>query len=66
MKSLKVESLGVSRLKVGACLVFERLNWNPAWRFEAAATRCTREQGEGPLENAWGFIEQPSGSISKV
>ena len=53
MKSLKSESLRVSSLKVDARLVFENLNGNPAWKFEAAATRCAREQGEGPLENAY-------------
>ena len=43
----------VSSLKVGASLEIESLtNGNPAWKFEAAATRCTREQGAGPLENA--------------
>ena len=52
MKSLKFESLRVSSLKVGASLELESLNGNPAWKFEAAATRCTREQGEGPLGNA--------------
>ena len=52
MKSLKFESLRVSSLEVGASLEFQSLNGNPAWKFEAAATRCAREQGEGPLENA--------------
>ena len=52
MKSLKFESLRVSSLEVGASLEFQNLNGNPAWKFEAAATRCAREQGEGPLENA--------------
>ena len=66
MKSLKFESLRVSSLEVGASLEFQNLNGNPAWKFEAAATRCAREQGEGPLENAQGFTEQPSGSSSKV
>ena len=53
MKSLKFESLNVSSLKVGASLEFESLHGNPAWKFEAAATRVdTKEQGEGPRENA--------------
>ena len=39
MKSLKFESLRVSSPKVGASLVIESLNGNPAWKFEAAATR---------------------------
>ena len=46
MKSLKFSSL-----KVGASLVLESLNGDPAWKFEAAATCCAREQGAGPLEN---------------
>ena len=45
MKSLKFESLPVSSLKVGASLEFERLNGNPAWKFEAAATRCQPQLG---------------------
>ena len=32
-------------------LELESLNGNPASKFEAAATRCAREQGEGLLEN---------------
>ena len=52
MKSFKFQSLRVSSFKVGASLEFESLNGNPAWKFEAVATRCAREQGEGPLENA--------------
>ena len=52
MKSLKLESLRVSSLKVGASLEFESLNGNPAWKFEAVATRCTKEQGGGPMDNA--------------
>ena len=40
MKTLKFESLRVSSLKVGASLELESLNGNPAWKFEAAATRC--------------------------
>ena len=52
MKKLKSQSLRVSNLKVGASLEFESLYGDPAWKFEAAATRCAREQGEGPLENA--------------
>ena len=36
----------------GVSLELESLNGNPAWKFEAAATRCAREQGEGPLQNA--------------
>ena len=31
MKRLKIESLRVSSLKVGASLAFESLNGNPAW-----------------------------------
>ena len=42
MKSLKFESLRASSLKVGANLEFESLNGNPAWKFEAAATRVAR------------------------
>ena len=33
-------------------LKFESLSGNLAWKFEALATRCAREQGERPLENA--------------
>ena len=42
MKSLKLESLKVSSLKVGASFEFESLNGNPAWKFEAAARRVAR------------------------
>ena len=42
MKSLKFERLTVSSLKVGASLEFDSLNGNPAWKFEAAATRFAR------------------------
>ena len=52
MRSLKFESLRVSSSKVGTSLEFESLNGNPAWKFEAAAMLCAREQGEAPLENA--------------
>ena len=47
---MKFQSLRVPSLKVGASLEFESLNGNPAWKFEAVATRCTR------------FTEQPPGS----
>ena len=42
MKSLKFERLNVWSLKVGASLEFESLSRNPAWKFEAAATRVAQ------------------------
>ena len=64
---MKFESLRASSLKVGANLELESLNGNPAWKFEAAATRVARgSKAKDRWRTAEGLTEQPSGSSSKV
>ena len=66
MKSLKIETLRVSSLKVGASLELESLKRNPAWKFEARGNaRCAKEQGEGPLETRRGSQSSPQARVRK-